>query len=153
MTPKNHWLPGEAMSLRFANARLESCGLPAPYDVVLGVEATLRLAAGDGRLVYEESLFPVVELALAIKDWLGTGIDVGRDFSFDSVESDEPGLLWCRVSGQGWRVGAIDQEFPDVTVYSSGVVREMFSAFVRDVDGWLAASVGRTLDSVRSMLG
>lgn len=53
------------------------------------MEATLRLATDAGRLVYEEPLFPVVELALALQDWLDSGIAAGDDFSFDSVESDE----------------------------------------------------------------
>lgn len=141
------------MSLVFVDAKLDSRGLPEPYDVLLGVEATLRLTSGDGRLVYEEPFFPVVELALAIQDWLEAGIGAGEDFSFESVESDEAGLLWCRLHGRGWRIGALEQEFADMTVYETAHIAEAFSAFVRDVDGWLGASTGRSLDVLPREVG
>ncbi|MGL5866611.1 MAG: hypothetical protein ACRCYX_12225 [Dermatophilaceae bacterium] len=137
------------MSLLFTDAVMNSRGLPEPYDAVLGVEATLQLTSGDGRLVYEEPFFPVVELALALEDWLKSGLGAGKDFSFDSVESDESGLLSCRPHGCGWRIGALEQEFADMTVYGTARVAEVFSAFVRDVDGWLMASTGRSLYSTR----
>lgn len=137
------------MKLTFTNARLDPRGLPQPYDVLLGVEATVRLTTDDGRLVYEEPLFPVVELALALQDWLDSGIAVGDDFSFDSVESDETGLLWCKADGDGWRIGALGQEFLDATVCSTAQVVAMFSAFVQAVEHWLLTSTSRTLGSAR----
>ena len=85
----DHQLPRQAMSLTFAEARIDRRGLPRPYDVLLGVEATLRLTMADGQVVYEEQFFPIVELAVALQDWLCDGFAVGSDFSFDSVESDE----------------------------------------------------------------
>lgn len=138
------------MNLTFTSARLDPRGLPHPYDVLLGVEATVRLATDDGRLVYEEPLFPVVELALALQDWLDSGIAAGDDFSFDSVESDETGLLWCKTCDDGWRIGALGQEFPDMIVYGTNQVTAMFSAFIHAVEYWLSTSLGRTLGSART---
>ena len=137
------------MSLTFAEARIDRRGLPRPYDVLLGVEATLRLTMADGQVVYEEQFFPIVELAVALQDWLCDGFAVGSDFSFDSVESDDTGLLWCRACGSGWRIGALEQDFPDLTMYSQAEVKALFSRFIATVDEWLKAEIGGSLSSAR----
>ena len=138
------------MKLRFSDAQWDGGrGLPPPNDVVLGVEATLRLVADDGRVMYEEVLFPVVELALAIEDWLAAGITANDDFSFRSVEAEESDLLWCRTQNNGWQIGAHYQSFADLTIRDTGQIVSMFSEFVQDVDGWLKSALGRSLQDCR----
>jgi len=65
------------------------------------------------------------------------------------VESDDTGLLWCRASGSGWRIGALDQEFPDLTVYSQAEVKVLFTTYIETVDEWLKAAIGGSLSSAR----
>ena len=112
-----------SLRLTFEDAVLDHVQAPEPYDVLLGVTARLRLQSG-GVLVYREELFPVAELALALEDWLSDGLSAGTDFVFDSVEHDEPGLVWCRSGAEGWRIGSIHADEADPVVHSSEEVAE-----------------------------
>jgi|SRR5712691_510371 len=56
----------------------------------------------DSRILYGESEFPFVEFATQLTKWLAAGGH--QDFSYDSVESDDPGLVWFRRSGEQWKV-------------------------------------------------
>ncbi len=137
------------MTLSFAEPRKEDRDLPGPYELLLGIDATLRLTSRDGRIVYEEVLFPIVELAVALEDWLASGLGAGQDFSFDSMESDEPGLVWCRARGDGWNVGALDEESPDLTIYDNEEVAVLFGRYVQGVDDWLRLALDRSLKDAR----
>jgi hypothetical protein len=128
---------------------VEPSSAPPPYDLLLGVVGTVRLLADDGHLVYEEVLVPVVELALALRDWLADGVDHGADFSYDSVECDEPGQLWCRRTADGWRVGSVDEAEPDTTIHPTYDVVQEFERFVRAVETWLEQTAGRRLEEAR----
>lgn len=137
------------MRLVFSDAELEPSSAPSPYDLVLGAVATVRLVSDDDRIIYAEDLVPVVELALALKDWLREEVQEGADFSFDSVESDEPGQLWCRRVEGGWQVGSSYQDTADLTVHRTRDLVEVLDAFVRDVEAWLGRTTGRRLEEVR----
>jgi hypothetical protein len=142
-------LAGVVVRLTFEAPELEPTSAPAPHDLLLGVVGTVRPVADDGHVTYEEVLVPIVELALALDDWLRDGVDQGVDFAYDSVESDVPDLLWCRRTSGGWLVGSPDQTAPDLSVHPTQAVVEPFSDFVRSVDVWLGRELGRRLTEAR----
>ena len=136
--------------LTFEDAELEQLRAPEPYDVLLGAVARVRLECGV--VVYREELFPIAELALALEDWLRDGLPASTDFTFDSVEHDEPGLIWCRSEEDGWRLGSIHADATDPFVHSSEEVAEAFHGFVEAVRSWVRSTTGRDLDALRTTL-
>jgi len=133
----------------FEDADLERLQAPEPYDVLLGAVARVRLECG-GVVVYREELFPIAELALALEDWLRAGLPASTGFTFDSVEHDEPGLIWCRSEEEGWRLGSIHADAADPIVHSSEEVAEAFDGFVETVRSWVRSTTGRDLDALRT---
>lgn len=136
------------MRLEFLNARLERDPVRGPYDLLLGVVADVTWTVGD-RVLFTEELMPVVELALALRGWLDRGLPNGDELSYDSIEADESGLIWSRPEGAGWRVGALHQEYPEVTVWSAADVAQLFGDFVERVERWLRANVGVGLEAAQ----
>jgi hypothetical protein len=138
------------VQLIFEAPEVEASSAPPPYDLLLGVVATVRLLADDGHLVYEEVMVPIVELALALDDWLATDVDAGIDFSYDSLETDGPDQLWCRLTAGGWLVGSVDETEPDHTVHTTAAVVDAFSTYVRGVDTWIDRALGRRTHEART---
>ncbi|MET9315198.1 hypothetical protein ABZX12_25565 [Kribbella sp. NPDC003505] len=57
-----------------------------------------------GRVLSEELLFPVAELAWSLLRWVGQGDR--DDFVFDSMSFEELGALTVRREGGGWVFGS-----------------------------------------------
>jgi hypothetical protein len=135
------------VSISFADPSFTHESVRNEYDLLLGVEATLRLAV-NGRLVYSEPMFPVVELRQALMSWLRGG-GGGGDFEFISMESDESGLLWFRRQPSGrWRAGSIHQD--DIGVSESDW-REVVAGcerFIEAVDRWVRYNLGIDVNDV-----
>jgi len=115
------------------------------YDLLLGVESTLRLEVGD-RLVYSEPMFPIVELRDALASWLrGTE----GDFEFMSMESDEAGLVWFRQQPSGrWRAGSIHQDDIATTELDRPEVELGCHRFIDAVDQWVRENLSLDVNSV-----
>ncbi|MGH8879208.1 MAG: hypothetical protein ACRD0P_18010, partial [Stackebrandtia sp.] len=95
------------LAITFAGTTFVRADPSDRFDLALGVEATLALLVG-GRLIYDEPMFPIVELRQALSAWLPSA---SSDFEFVSMESDESGLIWLRRQPSGlWRAGSIHQD-------------------------------------------
>lgn len=115
------------------------------YDLLLGIEGTLRLTV-ENRLIYSELMFPIVELRDALSSWLR---GIGTDFEFISMESDEPGLVWFRQQPSGrWKVGSIHQDDVAVIELDRPDVELGCLRFIDDVDRWVRENLGLDVDSV-----
>lgn len=134
------------MRLDFRAPHLERDPIRGPDDLLLGVVADIEWTVGD-RVLFTEEMVPVVELALAMRGWLDRGLPKGEEFSYDSVEADDTGLIWTRPEAGGWRVGALFQEYPEVTVWSPDEVAQLFRDFVEGVERWLHTNLGVGLDA------
>ena len=98
------------IEFRFTDLRAE--GSPASLaDALVRVTADLAVVV-DGRVVYSEVDFPVVELAAALVRWCELPAGGRVDFEFDSMSTPEPGWVWIRREGSGWRVGSLHEEYP-----------------------------------------
>ena len=99
-------------------------------ELVANVEANFSIMVDD-RLVYQEVSFPVVELAVALHQWLAHRGPDNPDFEFESMSAEEPGLVWIRWAGSGWRVGSIDQEQPELTVFDQDEIHASVEALTK----------------------
>jgi hypothetical protein len=97
-------------------------------ELVASVEATFTLRV-DNEVVYQEPYFPVVELALSLHRWLKRPLSAQEDFEFESMHIEEPGWVWIRREGSGWRVGSIHQERAVMKVWSSEEVEGVATLF------------------------
>ena len=117
------------------------------WDLLLGVVATFRILILS-QVIYEEHLFPIVELRVQLARWLGSGFPLGQDFEFVSMESDEPGLVWIRAQPSGdWRVGSAQQDEPSLVLLASQDVVETGLHFVEEVDQWILEHCNVRVDS------
>lgn len=134
------------MRLDFRAPHLERNPIRHPDDLLLGVVADIEWTVGD-RVLFAEEMVPVVELALAMRGWLARGLPLGEEFSYDSVEADDTGLIWTRREAGGWRVGALFQEYPEMTIWSPEEVAQLFRDFVEGVERWLHTNLGVGLEA------
>ncbi len=133
------------VTISVSDASFTRASVRDKYDLLLGVEGTLRLAVDD-RLIYSEPMFPVVELRDALASWL-RGVDT--DFEFVSVESDEPGLVWFRQQPSGrWRAGSIHQDDIAVVELDRSEVELGCHRFIESVDRWVRDNLGMDVNSV-----
>jgi len=123
-------------TIHFTDARNERALLRDKYDLLLGIVATLQIWV-DGKLLYREEVFPVVELRAALERWLAVGLPARRDFEFQSMESDEEALIWLRSVGSTWRIGSIHQEFPAMNELDDKTVIALTRTFIEEVDQWV----------------
>lgn len=122
------------LALTFSEPKFSRPRIEDKYDLLLGVEATLALSVG-GRLVYTEPMFPVVELREALAAWLPPA---AVDFEFESMESDEVGLVWLRRQASGrWRAGSIHQDDLALEELTDEDVSAGCAAFLSAVDAWV----------------
>jgi hypothetical protein len=138
------------IAFRFQNGMLEGV-LRYREDLLMGVCADLEIVI-DGRVLLREQDFPIVELRTALAAWLREGLMNGTDFVHESVEHDEPGLVWIRRSpdGPGWRIGSIWQEQVENRTWSDTEIHAAVRNFVETVDQWVAAEFGVDVDSYLS---
>lgn len=99
-------------------------GGPPPFDRLLGIQGRLRITVGE-RKWFDEPMFPVVELAVAVRRWL-PGTD---DLEFETLEADDSPFLWVRSVQGGCLVGAAWELFPIVSTIPCAVVRAAFQQF------------------------
>lgn len=115
------------IEFRFTDLRSEEPPVTLA-DVLVRVTADLSIVVED-RVVYSEVDFPVVELAVALVRWCELP-GCGRvDFEFDSMSTPEPGWVWIRREGAGWRVGSLHEEYPEMLEFTTDQVRDAVHRF------------------------
>lgn len=104
-------------------------------DLLIAIDADFEVRA-EGRVIYEEPAFPVVELARSLAVWAAT--EDHDDFIFESLTADEPGIVMIRREGGGW-------------VVSSAFTPEVVSAVADwvDVSACIAEFIGRVTAELR----
>jgi hypothetical protein len=126
---EHHSIEHNGITLRFEQLHRERPALRDLYDVLLGLVAEFSITIGD-RLLYREVDFPVVELAASLLRWLDLRPEPGDDFEWESMETEEPGWVWVRSAGDGWRIGSIHQEYPEPRILSMTELQWAITDFV-----------------------
>lgn len=82
------------------------------YDVLLGVTARFQVKV-EGRILYDEEMFPVVEFAKQLMTWLTEGAPKGKCFKYISLSDtpEEEGRVEIIRSGNRWKIQSSFQEF------------------------------------------
>lgn len=124
--------------------RLEDGHRPRPYDLLLGLVATFQIVVGTV-ILYTEMDLPIVELAVALKNWLRRDFGERKAFEYVSVEADESGIVWIRPEDDGWRIGSIHQDFVDPTIRSDEEIASIAQTFINDVSAELLKVTGQAL--------
>lgn len=136
------------MRLLFGSPDLEGGVVRSRYDLLLGVVADFEIRIND-QLLYREAMMPIVELAIALTDWLQAGLRASADFEFKSLEADESGAVWFRRIEGGWRIGSLYQEYPEMNTWTDEAVCEAIGEFVDRVEAWLQTTLEKGIDDAR----
>jgi hypothetical protein len=101
------------------------------FYLLYDVGARLRVLS-DGLVLFEEEDYPIVELAVQLRDWLDQPATNRQDFISRSIETDEEGWITIVRAPGGWLVSGIDNDSPPGTQPEEEIelaIRE----FLRDV--------------------
>ncbi len=107
-----------------------------PADYLVSLDATLTVWHGETK-IYEESAFPIVELARSLKRWLADPLR--GEFEFESMSFEEVGSVAIRQNEHGWVFSSI---FAELSASSHGdwaAVHRSVTSFVERVEGDLIA--------------
>lgn len=139
------------IAFRLGRLEVEPPGVKRPVDTVTSVVTDFEIDV-DGECLFSETSFPVIELAGALLRWKSVSGEGRCDFEFESMDFEEPGLMWIRREGDGWRVGSLLQEFPDLTVRSADELDRAIDGFVADLERAAREELGLRLGPVWRLL-
>lgn len=83
----------------------------------------------DGVTLYSEPHMPVIELVSALTSWLRVPAESRRDFEFDSMSTDVPGLVWIKRTNGGYRIGSVHQAYEERREFSDLEIRAAVEQF------------------------
>jgi len=120
--------------IRFSVGRLfaDHQKLDSHEDRVLNVAGEFGIVV-DGRPLFSEVSFPVVELARELVRWLKDSNKPSKNFEYDSMFFEEKGAVWLRSVPDGWRIGSIYQERPETRAFTLQEIQESVTHFVREL--------------------
>ena len=102
------------------------------WERLLNVVADFQLVV-DHEILYSEAQFPVVEFASQLSAWLANSPSGLKPFSYDSLESDELGLVRFEPQADAWRVAAAHQARPSSARFSTAELCEACHRFLDQV--------------------
>lgn len=105
----------------FENVVIDGPALTEPWQVYLRVVGDFRIEVG-GVPLYEEKQFCLVEFAIQSQVWSRAAAGEPQDFTYTSMEAEQPGLVWFRLEQGGWQVGSVFQERDCSEFFSLGEV-------------------------------
>lgn len=101
----------EPVALSYFDLSCEAPDLTEPWELCLRIVSSFQITEGH-RVLYVESMFPVVEFAIESQLWAKSLDDGKRDFVFTSMEAEEEGLVWIKSLGSSWQVGSVFGDRP-----------------------------------------
>jgi hypothetical protein len=116
-------------------------------DYLIAIDADFEIRDGD-RIIYDEPEFPVVELARSLSSWMAS--NEYDDFAFDSLSSDESGLVTITRGATGWRLSSV---FTPELVSSEMNLSELEACIQGFVDHVATDLTGRGHDADRILRG
>ena len=120
-------------NLIFKFESLERDGaLSDDWQILLRIVADFYILV-DSKVLYREQQFCVAEFAAALSKRLSIVNQTGEDFIYESMESDEVGLVWVKAHGSGWRIGSVHQEYEEAQTFSLEEVRNAAEKFMNQL--------------------
>ncbi|MFV8783238.1 hypothetical protein ACNKU7_12525 [Microbulbifer sp. SA54] len=103
------------------------------WQALINIQATFVLKV-NGEKILEEPSWCVVEMAQALKMW-ELQSNWRTDFSYESMDEDEPELLWFRrTSDETWHVGSAWQISPANSQVSTEQLRNAVDQYCGQVE-------------------
>lgn len=119
------------IEFRFETLRLDGNRLETDWDVLLRLVADFSIILPDVAIpLYREEEFCVVEFAMQITQWLASLDLPPNDFSYNSVESDETGLVVISKQEHGWKIAALHQDYSEDRLFKFEEIEGAIRAFV-----------------------
>jgi hypothetical protein len=129
------------IDFRFDRLHLDGDALDTDWDVLLRVVADFAIVVQPSPIpLYREEEFCVVEFAAQITQWLANVRRHPFDFSYNSMESDETGLVSIHEDRRGWKVAAVRQDYSEDRLFS-----------LEEIEGAVATFVARLKKEVREV--
>jgi hypothetical protein len=83
----------------------------------------------SGKTLYSEPHMTVIELVGALTRWLRVPRESRSDFEFDSMSTDERGLVWIKSTNGGYRIGSVHQAYEELREFSDLEIRAAVEKF------------------------
>lgn len=109
------------IAFAFENVVIDGPALTEPWQVYLRVVGDFKIEAG-GVALYKEEQFCLVEFAIQSQFWSRVTAREPQDFTYTSIEAEQPGLVWFRLEQGGWKVGSVFQERDCSELFSLGEI-------------------------------
>jgi hypothetical protein len=93
----------------FENVFVDGPELTEPWQAYLRVVGDFKIEV-RGAPIYTEEQFCLVEFAIQSQIWSRAAALEPQDFTYTSMEAEEPGLVWFRLEKGGWKIGSVFQE-------------------------------------------
>jgi hypothetical protein len=134
------------IDLRFERLRLDGNDLRTDWDLLLRLVADFSIVIPHVPFpLYRGEEFCVVEFAMQMTQWLADIDRDPRDFSYDSMESDEAGLVSIRKREHGWALAALNQDYVEDRQFSLEEIRDAVSSFVARLKTEVRERFGRDI--------
>jgi hypothetical protein len=134
------------IDLRFERLRLDSDALKTDWDLLLRLVADFSIVIPPAPFpLYQEEEFCVVEFAMQITQWLASVHRDPVDFSYNSLESDDVGLVSISKEEHGWRVAALNQDYVEDRSFSIEEIENAVGVFVARLKAEVAESFGHDI--------
>ncbi|MGW9310181.1 DUF7878 domain-containing protein [Saccharomonospora azurea] len=116
-------------------------------ELLVHVEADISILDA-GQELYSEILFPVLELASGLHDWVSADSSRRSNFEFESMSFEEVGVVRIVKFDSGWRVGSIYQPGLWSKSYSLDDIDFEVLRFTREVRAEAESMIGVDLSAL-----
>lgn len=119
--------------------------LKEPEQLLLGIVGRFSVLVGP-KTLYEEVEFCLVEFAMDVSEWLIKVPTTNEDFVYESLESDEIGLVWIKSGTSGWHVGSIHQNYQETKSFNIDEIRMAINHYLHKLKRELYDKFGLVLN-------
>ncbi len=115
------------------------------WQAELNIQATFTVKV-DGETILEEPHWCVVEMVHALNRWVSEG-DWKLDFVYESMDDEEPELLWFKQSTSGaWSIGSAWQQREVRTLVATEALQTAVQTFTGNVQNTVESELGVKLN-------
>ncbi|MGB6833660.1 MAG: hypothetical protein WCD34_02345 [Candidatus Acidiferrum sp.] len=105
----------------FENVFIDGPALTDPWQAYVRVVGDFKIEV-RAAAIYTEEQFCLVEFAIQSQIWSRAAALEPQNFTYTSMEAEEPGLVWFRLEQGGWKIGSAFQERECSELFSLGEI-------------------------------
>ena len=135
-----------ALLFTFDNVRFDQSAAEDYYAILLGVVGDFTITIA-GKTLYVEEEFCLAEFAAEVAAWWRRLALMPCDFSYESIESDDIGLVWIREREGNWQIGGLDQEYEGNQTFPLEAIGKAIEDYIADLHHLLATRFALDLNA------